>query len=78
MTICRNKQRQYEWRYTFYLSKARFSGLCLDEEGRSVTTKSAARAVEERERLAACQKQTWPRAASRSAATRSARLRRST
>jgi integrase len=57
MTVYRNKQRQNEWRYTFYLSKERFSGLCLDEEGRPVTTKSAARAVEERERLAARQKQ---------------------
>lgn len=56
MTVYRNKQRSGEWRYHFELHKERFSGPCLDDAGQPVTTKTAAIAAEERERVAARQR----------------------
>lgn len=57
MTVYRNKQRGGEWRFSFWLSRERFHGACLDEKGKPVETKTAARAAEEREKVAARQKQ---------------------
>lgn len=61
MTVFRNKQRGGEWRYDFWLNKERFSNPCLDESGLPVTTKTAALAAEERERVAARQRQNLAR-----------------
>src|SRR5262245_36047543 len=57
MTVYRNKQRGGEWRYSFYLNKERFHGACLDQLGQPVGTKTAAKAAEQREKVAARQKQ---------------------
>jgi integrase len=57
VTVFRNKQRNNEWRYDFRLGGQRYSGPCLDENCTPVATKKAAVAVEERERVAAREKQ---------------------
>lgn len=56
MTVYRNRQRQSEWRYDFKMDGKRFSGPCLNENGSPASTKTAARQVEERERVAARQR----------------------
>lgn len=55
MSVYRNKQRDGEWRYNFYIGKQRFFGPCLDKDGQPVAKKSEALAAEELAKVAARQ-----------------------